>query len=384
MSPILKPWTATGLALAAAGSLLAVGGLAATPALVATALITGGLILDRQREHALRAAIEQALAAQAAERAAELAASRGEAAANLEALGSSVLPAWVVHIDTARAQVEEAVVQLTRDFAHIVERLDDAIAASYRSAGLDGHGDGGIRALVTTSESRLATVGEILTNTLNDKDRLLSESQRMVQFTAELQQMASDVASIADQTNLLALNAAIEAARAGDAGRGFAVVADEVRTLSTRSGEIGKNISQKIDFINRAIRESSSMVEHAAERDASARGECETHIASVLGDFKAAMDGLTSSGELLRNESMEIKSAVAAALEQLQFQDRINQILAHVADSIGALRGTLVEQRALAARDVRELRASLERSYTMAEERGGKGPRDADNEITFF
>ena len=40
--------------------------------------------------------------------------------------------------------------------------------------------------------------------------------------------------------------------------------------------------------------------------------------------------------------------------------------------------------RAVAARDVRELRASLERSYTMAEERGGKGPRDADNEITFF
>jgi methyl-accepting chemotaxis protein len=261
-----------------------------------------------------------------------------------------VLPAWCALLDSAREQVDSTVAHLGRDFACIVERLDEAVASSYRSAGLEGgaHGrsDEGLRHTVAASEARLASVGEILTNTLNDKDRLMAESQRLVQFTAELQQMATDVASIADQTNLLALNAAIEAARAGDAGRGFAVVADEVRTLSTRSGEIGKNISQKIDFINRGIRESSAMVESAAERDAQARVECENQISSVVTDFKSAMDSLNTSGAELRAESVAIKDAVAAALEQLRFQDRINPLLMQVGDNIATLRAQLQQGHA--------------------------------------
>ena len=388
-APIRPTWFSTGLATISVGIFGLLGPFDIPHAMVSIGLLTLAVLLDGYNRGCQQQNLDAALAANR-EQTVRLQESQQSAAdQNLAALGSQLLPAWITLLDTAREQVEIAVVKLTRDFARIVERLDDAVAASYRSAGVDRSNDGrpgeGLRQMVAASESRLAVVGEILTTTLNDKDRLLAESQRMVQFTSELQQMATDVASIADQTNLLALNAAIEAARAGNAGRGFAVVADEVRTLSTRSGVIGKNISQKIEFINRGIRESSAMVESAAERDSQARTECETQIAEVLADFKVAMHGLSQSGAQLRADSLEIKEAVSAALEQLQFQDRINQLLSHVGHSLTALRNQLGEGPAITPAEIARLHARLEHSYTMDEERGGGGARAvAATEITYF
>jgi len=381
-SPVLA-WGHSGAGTAAA-ALLAWLAPAPLGLAAAAACLVLGVVLDHRaaRRHARLVAARLA-AAEATQRQA-LEAERDDHRAMLCALDGAVLPLWLEHLVTARTQMERAVVALTQDFAGIVDRLDEAIAASYRASGLGaGSGEEGLRQVVLASERRLAIVGDILTTTLNDKDRMLAESQRLVQFTAELQQMAADVASIADQTNLLALNAAIEAARAGDAGRGFAVVADEVRTLSTRSGEIGKNISQKIDFINRGIRESSAMVEQAAERDAQARSGCETQIGSVIADFKTAMDGLNASSAELRTESEGIRLAVAAALEQLQFQDRVDQLLTHVGNNLADLRKQLVKP-GFAAADVARLRAKLERSYTMDEERAPTKRAAAASDITFF
>ena len=385
--PALRQWSSTLVALLAVVSLFLLAEGFARPG-AAAALLVAGVVLDRWR-----AAREQALCAELlgraeARHAQALSALESSHEQSLASIATQLMPQWLRLIHTARDQVEGAVVNLTRDFAGIVERLNDAIAASYRTAGLSGGASrDGLQQVVATSEQRLTAVNRLLASTLAEKDQMLEESQRLSQFTIELQKMASDVASIADQTNLLALNAAIEAARAGDAGRGFAVVADEVRTLSTRSGEIGKNISQKIELVNRSIKESSSLIEAATVRDSKAQAECNEHLASVLADFQRAMEGLGESADLLRAENDRIGHSVSAALQQLQFQDRINQILAHVADSVARLgdaleRGTLPDVEAVA-----QLLQQLERSYTMAEERAPVAAATAsadDSDITFF
>ena len=390
MSPVLalRHWSSTLLAVIAVASMfLLAEGVARW--IAASLLLVAAIAADRLRTG------WQAEQLSAAERRADtrVAEALGDARSrheqSLAGLATQVVPQWIRLIDTARDQVESAVVNLTRDFAGIVDQLNYAIAASYRTAGLhDGSSKDGLHQVIADSERRLTAVGTLLATALSEKDRMLEESQRLSLFTTELQKMASDVASIADQTNLLALNAAIEAARAGDAGRGFAVVADEVRTLSTRSGEIGKNISQKIELVNRSIKESSTLIEAAAERDAKAQRECNEQLAGVLGDFQRAMEGLGESANLLRMENDRIGHSVSAALQQLQFQDRINQILSHVSDSVTQLgeqlqRGGLPDFETIA-----RLLEQLERSYTMAEERSpamDAAPGSADDsDITFF
>lgn len=384
--PAMFSWGTSALAVAAAAGLFLVPQGPATVA-VAVSLVVVGLLLDGRAARMYRQAImaAEAVAAQSQETAVETLTAQHRADA-LQ-LSSNVLPVWIRHVGTARQQLEGAVVHLTQDFAGIVDRLRDAVRASYRAAGIDGgSADDDLRQVVAKSERRLTMVGEILDTTLADKARMLAESQRLVQFTTELQKMASDVASIADQTNLLALNAAIEAARAGEAGRGFAVVADEVRTLSTRSGEIGKNISQKIDYVNRSIKDSSAMIETAAERDAQARVDCDAQLSGVVTDFRNAMASHTTAGDALRTEAEGITRAVSIALEQLQFQDRINQLLSHLGDSLHTFKsqlasGTFPNQGAAA-----QLLATLERSYTLAEDRmpAGMTPAADNSDITFF
>ena len=149
--------------------------------------------------------------------------------------------------------------------------------------------------------------------------------------------MAADVAAIAAQTNLLALNAAIEAARAGDAGRGFAVVAREVRMLSSRSADAGKQISEKVDLINTAIMSACHAAQESIEQEDKSMQTSKSIIHSVLHNLNGVTGALVESSNLLKTESIGIQSEVGEALVQLQFQDRVSQIMTHVKQNIELL-----------------------------------------------
>lgn len=308
---------------------------------------------------------------------------------------AQVAPIWSGHIESSREQMEDAVTQLTRRFSGIAEKLDTAVRTASLETRTVEDVDGGLVAVFARSEKELTAVIDAQKAAMTGMLTMLEKVKGLDRFIADLQEMAAEVAKIAQQTNLLAINAAIEAARSGEFGRGFSVVAKEFRMLSTQSGDTGKRMAEQVKLISSAIVETRSVVFESVRVEDGSTQVAEASIGRVLGDFKSITDALLRSSTLLKVESVEIKSEVDAALVQLQFQDRVSQIMSQVRDSIGTLPSQFegntmhhAQQGELARLDADAFLTELKNAYVMKDQHvvheGGKGTVKEETEITFF
>ena len=384
----------TALALAGAGFGLAAGGVGPgtliAACLLAVAGVSAGLTLRKRQAVQVATAVERVRQAELAGRAAE----RDAYLASLHEVCTGVLPRWKRHIDISRQQTESAVIGLAREFNGISGRLESAVAASRTTAGsLDG--DAGMMGTIHAVREELLALVASLKTVLDAKVTMLAEIRHLAAFTDELKRMAVDVASIAGQTNLLALNAAIEAARAGEQGRGFAVVADEVRKLSTQSGETGKQISQKVEMVAAAIGSTLECADALSIKDDEVVAEAEAVIQRVIVRFNESAGALARTAGQLEQESNGVREQVSHVLVDLQFQDRVCQILALIESDIGRLDERIVVDRQIFSGggqpqpiDAGAWLRQLESGYTTLEQRDASAARanvpGGTTEITFF
>jgi methyl-accepting chemotaxis protein len=249
-------------------------------------------------------------------------------------MSSQLAPVWNRQIETSRSQMEVAVSALLDRFSGIVGRLDRAIKASELSASSIESGDNSLLAVFSRSEEQLSTVVQTLEAATRDKLALVQQIRMLGDYIAELEQMVADVATISSQTNLLAINAAIEAAHAGETGRSFAVLAQEVRKLSGTSAETGQRFAAKIRVINDGVSAACTAADASGDADRRTQDASRETIDRVLGNFREVTGALEQSTDVLKAESLGIQSEVSSALVQLQFQDRVSQILTHVMTDI--------------------------------------------------
>ncbi|WP_371264000.1 methyl-accepting chemotaxis protein [Pseudomonas sp. ARP3] len=303
------------------------------------------------------------------------------------------MPIWAKQVESSRQQTEEAIVSLANRFTGIAARLQETVQASQHAAGeLDGQAADGALKVLARSDSELSQVIDSLKATQSSRDQTLAQVRGLTAYTGELRTMAADVAAIAAQTNLLALNAAIEAARAGEAGRGFAVVADAVRSLSSKSSETGQQMSAKVDIINNAITQLVQAASTSADQDSNSVGASEQSIQLVLERFQNITGCLAESADLLKQESYGIRDEMTDVLVNLQFQDRVSQILSHVRDNMNALHDHLRQARQAPDQavsiDARQWLASMESTYATDEQRrthhGNDAAQQNSQDITFF
>jgi methyl-accepting chemotaxis protein len=283
------------------------------------------------------------------------------------------VPIWARQVETARSQTEDAIIALTARFANTVNRLDKMLASQ------DKQGSSHSKDATRENQSDLTVVVDALKAIQKSRDELATEIRTLAGYTDELRKMASDVESIAFQTNMLALNAAIEAAHAGTAGLGFAVVAHEVRNLSTAARDTGKRIAQKVGAVSDALTKIGASSERLSERDEKAVKASEDRIQSVLDRFAQNAARLEHVAEESRTQSAQIKGEIGDALVQLQFQDRVGQILSQVVSTMNDV-GTATEAQAHMQK--------MMRSYTTDEQRRnhqGLATDDvAPQDVTFF
>jgi methyl-accepting chemotaxis protein len=307
----------------------------------------------------------------------------------------TLVPVWQNHIEASRSQMDDAINALSNRFGGIVDKLDATVrSATQETDSIESDGNGlvavfaknaqGLRALITSQQAVMASM-----------DSMLVKVRGLDRFIVDLQDMAHDIARIAQQTNLLALNAAIEAARAGEQGRGFAVVAKEFRMLSTQSGAAGKRIAETVGVINAAIVETYSVVHDAVAAEDGSVATANSTINTVLEDFKNIIETFQRASTLLKDESIGIQSEVNQALVQLQFQDRVSQILTQVINNIERLPTVLQEQQALYAQtgeltapDPQNMLTEMKKTYVMADQHviheGGKVAQKNVTDISFF
>ena len=393
MNKKLSPTWSFGPAIVAAviGALavLFVGGISAFSLSMAALVITLGAVLgfvaQSQARHAMRdmeATAERVLEEQRQDH-------QGSCLGGLDQLCAGVLPVWSGQLEMARGHTEDSVTALANRFAVINERIGNSVASSQGASG-DSLVD-----LLHMNEVELDSIISTLRSALVTKASMLSEVATLSKFTEELKRMAQQVGDIAKQTNLLALNAAIEAARAGEVGRGFAVVADEVRKLSDLSGGTGKKISETVETVNQAIAATLQISRQYSEQDEAMVAQSEVVIEHVVGRTKAAAMDLAASSDVLRQETCSIGVEISEVLVALQFQDRVSQILGHVAQDMGKLKERIAShERARAAGegpvavDAAAWLDELSQTYTVPEQHvvhsGGVPAAAAETEITFF
>jgi methyl-accepting chemotaxis protein len=167
---------------------------------------------------------------------------------------------------------------------------------------------------------------QIVRQASDNSEHLALEVSQMADVIAKLGQESEHVSGIvntirdiAEQTNLLALNAAIEAARAGEQGRGFAVVADEVRTLSVRTSQATREISQVIHTIGHEtdaavarMRTTVTQVQlgveysHNAAESLSRIRDASTHTSERIHEIARAMENQLTEANRIASEVGDI------------------------------------------------------------------------------
>jgi methyl-accepting chemotaxis protein len=302
-------------------------------------------------------------------------------ASGMAEFASAVAPVWSAQIDSSRGQMETAVGELTERFAGIVENLDSVLTSS-SGALHDGHGGAFDR-----SRERLGDVVGTLNNALTAKRRSLAELKSLLELNDELRQMSGEVTRIAAQTNLLALNAAIEASRVGVAGAAFGVVAMEVRQLADRSHHTSERMADKVAGVATAITSVLESAEESAGREDQAVAHANAEVQAVMDDLMTVLSRLRESSDQLEQAAVGIRSDISDSLVNLQFQDRVGQVLEHLRDSIEQFPAVIAESGGQAV-DAKALLDRLAAKYTMAEEheahRSGASTTVSESEITFF
>lgn len=306
-------------------------------------------------------------------------------------------PVWTGHIESSRAQMETAINALSERFGGIVDKLEDTVRTANQETQVVDGSDTGLVSVFADAEAQLGGVIAAQKSDMQSMLGMLEQVRSLTALVTELDGMASDVAQIAHQSNLLSLNAAIEAARVGDAGRGFAVVAKEFRTLSALSAKTGVQIGEKVGHVNRAIGQACQIVEATVAQGEGRANLIETSIGTVLRELKEITGALQRSSALLKDESVGIQAEINQSLVQLQFQDRVSQILNQVNTSLTHLPQLMqgqvqsyLQTGELRALDAESLLDALKKTYVMADQHvvhtGGKvaAKSEGSTEIDFF
>lgn len=233
-------------------------------------------------------------------------------------------------LERARRLVGEAMKKLFHTFdglrLHLArerERYQNAINAI---SGSDGE-----KGMVTVIQEVLTKFVEDIVNLSRSSVRILIEVDALRSRAEQVASRGVRIEKIAQTTRVVALNARIEAQRVGTTGAAFHVVADEIKALAVESGDLSKAIRQAI-----AAQAVSLDVTRKAASELAA-----TDLDLAVASNKRFEDTIANLNQVATASSTaldHIQRDIDSAMQALQFEDMLDQLLAAISKKVTAIR----------------------------------------------
>lgn len=271
----------------------------------------------------------------------------------------AVLTAWIdsalakviSDVGRARSLLGDAMSRLHATFTRLRDQLIQE-RVLYEITLREVNGTNGDSGLVSVLREVLSRCVDDMVRIGESSVKIMMEVESLRGHTAKVAVRGQQIEKIASTTRMLSLNARIEAQRIGSAGAVFRVVADEIKSLANESGELSRAIRDALAVQSVSLAQTSTAVSKLAASD------LDHAVASYqqLGDTIAKLAEMSSRSLAI---FARIELETDAAIQALQFEDMLTQLLQSVSDKLEVVRtackaGSLAKLAELDARIQRD------------------------------
>ena len=258
-----------------------------------------------------------------------------------------------VHDDIRRGKtlISDAVVKLEESFNSLntQTKAQQQVVASLIEEVSDERGRGtqtgraSVREIADSMSSILEAFIDMLSQVSIQSSGVITKMEAMTGVVNQTFSLLSNVEMITKQTNLLSLNAFIEAARSGEAGRGFQVVATEMRNLSQSSAKLNEQIRVQVEESKKIVHEAREVVHQMATRDVDSLAEAKDSSDVMFAKLAVMNEHISKNLGEVSIITKGIDRSVGMAVQSLQFEDIVGQLLSAAERELGAQESALME-----------------------------------------
>lgn len=249
----------------------------------------------------------------------------------------NVLQVLEGHIKDINKDVETSVTGVCNGFQGMAVRAQSAVSAASESISSGAKDGGGGKDMIAEMQKVL---NSLLANVRSSSNFTQAISEKLTGIESRLEAIEKtlgDVEELANKAKVVALNGQIEASRIGSAGLAFAVVARETKTLSTNAASTSDAIRKLISKLTAEVKVTADEIRKRTDIDANRFVESEQQARELLHDIDVNHKQIVKSLNTTSEISGELRGDIARAVMSMQFQDRVSQRMAHVAETLEIL-----------------------------------------------